>query len=231
MANWQAGIGGATSGASIGAQLGSIIPGLGNVAGGAIGGIAGGLLGLLGGDTENPQYHDPYEAQINAMAKDLMSGKQGQQLAANSSAKVMRNARLEMDDISNAPGVAGNLAVRSRLLNKIQNQAEQGIVDANLAGMQVNQQNRQQAAGLLQGQQQFKFGVNQYNQQMGDRPSLLESIGQYSLGELAGGGLSNLMYGSGNSGGQSAPQGPGAPPTTNSSNLPLIAQIMQQFGL
>lgn len=214
--SFDAAAGGAASGAGLGAELGSIVPGIGNVIGGAVGGIAGFLGGgLFGGKKAPEQYANPYKGMIDQQAQELLNGNLGKQEASDAKGTIRRQAADNLEQISNTPGMGGNAAVRSRLGAKIGNQADEGIVKAQLGGAELDNQNKARGLQLLQQQQGFDYSdfLRTSNQKL--QPSPMESLGLSSMGAVAGEGVAKLFGPD-----KPDPGGPGGNPSPSSLNFP-----------
>lgn len=64
-------------------------------------------------------------------------------LAANSGRKVRETAKMSMDALASNPNFSSNPSVQAALANQVQRTAQSGLVDANVAGAQFDQSNRQ----------------------------------------------------------------------------------------
>lgn len=185
--SFSGGAGGAATGAGIGS---AILPGIGTAVGGVLGFLGG---GLFGGPKPAETYKNPYKGQIDQQAQELLNSNLGKQEAADTTGIIRRQAKDNLEEMSNAPTLGNNAAVRSRLSAKIGNQADEGIIHAQLGGAELDNQNKARGLQLLQQQQGFDYSDFQRTSTINRQPSPMESLGYEAMGTIAGEGLSKAF--------------------------------------
>lgn len=160
----------------------------GSGSGGGTGGAFGSGDGSLGG-TVNAQL-----MQQLTQPSDL-----GGILAANSGRKVRETAKMTMGALASNPNFSSNPSVQAALANQVQRTAQSGLVDANVAGAQFDQSNRQATLQAALGAGQLDIA----GQELGLKreaaenaptylESLLGSVGSTAAGALLQKGISQL---------------------------------------
>jgi len=135
---------------------------------------------------DNPDFHDQNSGNIQSGISELMNGNIGKLMAANSSGKIRRQALDNLRMISNTQGIGRNAAVLSRLTDKTQASAGEGIIDAQLAGSRLDTQNMIQGTQLAQQDRQFKYNDFQRKLERSDRQSPFAALLTSAAGQAAG---------------------------------------------
>lgn len=148
-----------------------------------------------GPDVEN--FNDPYKAQLDQIMGQLSSGQLGKQVASNSTGFIRRQAEDNLRTISNS-GAGRNAAALSRLTDKNSTTADQGIINAQLSGAQINQSALGQAAQIGETNRQFEYNDFERKDAQRRQPSPFESLLGTAVGAVAGGltgGVSTAVAG------------------------------------
>jgi hypothetical protein len=180
--------GGASSGASFGTM---IAPGIGT----AIGAGAGALLSLFEGDQEAATFNDRHGGQVDMTIQKLMNGRLGKMMAANATGKIRSQALDNLRMIGNTPGIGRNASVMGKLSRMTMSQAADGIVDAQLKGEQLDTNNMISGSQMAMQQRQFEYNDFLRKEGAESAPTALESVGDLSLGSIAGSFMSKMASG------------------------------------
>lgn len=152
-----------------------------------LGGTAVSLVGsLLKNDDGQKGYVDPYKGQRVAAAQDLMSGRQGQQIANVASAESGRMAQLAFEGFKNDPNLAGNAAARMGAYNSTQRAGQDTMVKAQVQGSQIDQENKARGAQMLAEERAFDYNNYLEQQKAAQNPSFIEQLGQSAIGSIVG---------------------------------------------
>lgn len=190
MANWQKAFGEASTGAGIGSAL---LPGIGTAIGGGIGLLA----GFFDSDDPKPQIpDDPNRGAENALIQKLSSDKLSD-TAANAQNKARRSFLDTMDSYKNTPGAGRNASVLSKLGVKANDALGENLVDIDTADASQRLSRQTQAGAMLSSQRNNDMQRDMANINLQQKPSVLESIGQFAASGLAGGIVGALNQKSG----------------------------------
>lgn len=187
-------------------------------------GLGGSALSLIADQfKEQPQgYNDPYKGQRMENIKDLMSGRQGQQIANVASADAGRMANLAFEGFKNDPSLAGNAAARMGAYNATQRTAQDAVVKAQVQGSQIDMENKARANDMLAQERQFDYA--NYLQKQQANPSFGEQLLQSTISGVAGtvaGGLG--QYANKELFGITPPATAGAPAVAPAAGAPAVA--------
>lgn len=169
---------------------------------------------LFGGGAD--LYENPYKGAIDSDINQLRNSNIGALTAQSAESKISRRLAERTRMMRNTPGFGRNAAVMSKLSNQAAEEADGATVDANIAGANLDVNNRVKAAQLSQNQSQMDFAISQENEQRKDAASfgnsffggLLNSAVSVGAGALTG-GLTNMIASGGGGGDDSGGGGGG----------------------
>ena len=178
--------------AATGAASGASVAGL---PGALVGGGVGLLTGLFGEPDAPPAFKRYSNPQTEAMISKLLNSKLGQQSANRAAGQMKSQANDDFQAMQQNPNFAGNASALSAMNNRLQRQAESGIVDAQLKGASVDQDAMGQAARLQQNEDQYGIQRNQmdaWQYRQGMTPSFLQNTFGQGVNAALGAGIGKL---------------------------------------
>lgn len=134
---------------------------------------------------EVEQYNDPYKGRLDQIMSQLSTGQLGKQVASNSTGIIRRQAEDNLRAIGNS-GSGRNAAVLSRLTDKNSTTADQGVINAQISGAQINQNALGQAAQIGETNRQFDYNNFERMDAQRRQPSPFESLVGGAIGLATG---------------------------------------------